>query len=138
MSNHSKRQVRSDAGYVTRPQATELIAKKKKGLTDQNQEFHQIYRQIGRGVKLRIYQVSEELGGGRIVQIQHEKLVEYAKKYYDVDLNDNKSSSNMTINTSDIRTLQLIKNVVELYNENIITDKNAAFDSILKILLQHD
>ncbi|QQZ09421.1 hypothetical protein [Heyndrickxia vini] len=136
MSNDSKRQVRADAGYVTRPQATELIAKKK-GLTDQNQEFHQIYRQIGRDIKSGTLSY-EELGGGRIVQIQHEKLVEYAKKYYDVDLNDNNSSSNMTINASDIRTLQLIKNVVELYNENIITDKNAAFDSILKILLQHE
>ena len=136
MKNHAERKVRADAGYVTRPQATELIAKKK-GLTDQNKEFHQIYRQIGRDIKSGTLSY-EELGGGRIVQIQHEKLVDYAKKYYDVDLNDNKSSSKITIDTSDIRTLQLIKNVVELYNENIITDKNAAFDSILKILLQHD
>lgn len=111
---------------------------KKKGLTDQDQEFHQIYRQLGRDIKSGTLSY-KELGGGRIVQIQYEKLVEYAKKHYDVDLDDNnKLPSNMTINSSDIRTLQLIKNVIELYNKNIITDKKAAFDSILKILKQYD
>jgi hypothetical protein len=131
MNEQLQRRVRAKLGFVTRPRATELIAEKK-GLTDRDQEFHQIYRQLGRDVKNGMLP-SETLGGGRIIQISNENLAEYANKYFNVVLFEGEDRPSMYGQQEHTRTLELIHKVIDLYKENIVT-KETAFDSILKII----
>lgn len=126
----NERRVRAGMGYITRPLATELIAKKK-GLTDKDPDFHQIYRQFGRDMREGKIPV-EPIGGGRIMRIAEKDLYEYAKKYHMVELEELRSSCRKEDELS-FEVVENIESIIKLADQGILS-KEQAFDALRNAL----
>jgi hypothetical protein len=128
------RRVRAGLGYVTRPQALELIAVQK-GLTNKDNEFHQIYRQLGRDMREGKLP-NQPLGGGRVKKIAEKDIYEYAKRFYDVKIEELNPSLIYNIeNKMDFSVVENIKSIIKLEDQGILS-KEQAFDA-LKNVLEH-